>query len=175
MISTVLGKKIILHPTTCSIVSSNFFLYSHPIPYHGYFVQSRFFQGIPSELQETLQLGGRVSTDISTLVTSLLQEQSLQTLREQVVVAFNRLSDENHRIRQIIFTVTNDFGSPYNYLLVTFHHSGSVAKQIIVTHFVPDVMVIERPLVVKRDENNSSTKPTDGCMGSTTHRFVTFP
>ena len=61
-----------------------------------------YFHTMPSELQEAVQLGEYVSPDISTLTTSLLQEQALQILREIAVVSFKKLSDETRRIRRIM-------------------------------------------------------------------------
>ena len=66
------------------------------------FLVTLFFHAMPSELQETVQLGGYVFPDISTLTTLLLQEQALQTLREIDVVSFKKLSDETRRICRIM-------------------------------------------------------------------------
>ena len=69
-----------------------------------------FFQALPTELQEAVQLGGYIFPDISKLTTSLLQEQSLQSLREHAVVAYKKLTDESRRIRRIMSTMSSDRG-----------------------------------------------------------------
>ena len=43
---------------------------------------------MPSKLQEAVQLGGYIFTNISTLTTSFFQEQVLQKLCEIFVVSF---------------------------------------------------------------------------------------
>ena len=61
-----------------------------------------FLHAMPSELQEEVQLGGYVFPDISTLTTSFLQEEALQTLREIAGGYFKKLSDETRCIRRIM-------------------------------------------------------------------------
>ena len=53
-----------------------------------------------------MQIGGYVFPDISTLTTSLLQEESLQTLREYSVVVFKTVSDENCRLLTVDIPTT---------------------------------------------------------------------
>ena len=81
-----------------------------------------------------------------------MQEQFFQTLREHAVVDFKKYSDENRRIRRIMFTVTNDRGSSHHNLLINSYHSGSAVEQTVVTHSVPDTMVTERSLFEKNEE-----------------------
>ena len=109
-----------------------------------------FFQALPTELKEVVQLGGYILPDISKLTTSPLQEQSLQTLREHAVVAFKQLTDEIRRIKRIISTMTTDRGASHNNTLGQSHHSGFSADQTIVTHSNPEAMVNDSPLVIKR-------------------------
>lgn len=99
----------------------------------------------------TAQFVGFIFPDFSTLTTSLLQEQFLQTLREHAVVDFKKYSDENRRIRRIMFTVTNDRGSSHHNLLINSYHSGSAVEQAVVTHSVPDTMMTERSLFEKNE------------------------
>ena len=61
---------------------------------------------MPSEFQESVQIDGYVFPDISTLTTSLLQEESLQTLCEHSVVAFKKVSDENRRLLTVDIPTT---------------------------------------------------------------------
>ena len=98
-----------------------------------------YFHALPSELQEVVQLGGYVFPDISTLATSLLQEQALQVLREVAVVSFKMLLDETRRIRRImnqnvasnnstnhhLASNNNTSGSP---TLAEHNHQGSAAE-----------------------------------------------
>ena len=60
------------------------------------------FQALLTELQEAVQLKKHIFPDISKLITSLLQEQYLQTLKEHAIVAYNKLADESRRIRRIM-------------------------------------------------------------------------
>ena len=60
-----------------------------------------FVQALPTELHETVQHGGHIFPDISKLTTSLLQEQSLQQLREHAVATYKTLIDKSRRIRRI--------------------------------------------------------------------------
>ena len=113
-----------------------------------------FFQALPSELQEAVQLGRYIFPDISKLTTSILQEYSLQTLREHDVVAFKKLSDESRRIRKIMSTMNTDRGSSTNASFVQSHHSGSSAEQTIAAHSNPEAKVDERPLETKKDGKN---------------------
>ena len=84
--------------------------------------------------------------DISTLTTSLLQEQALQKLREIAVVSFKQLLDETRRIRRIMsqnaalnhstqhhLNTNNNThsGSP---VLADHNHQGSASKQTITQH-----------------------------------------
>ena len=98
-----------------------------------------YFHALPAELQEAVQLGGYFFPDISTLTTSLLQEQALQALREVAVVPFKMLSDETRRIRRImnqnvasnnstnhhLASNNNTSGSP---TLAEHNHQGSAAE-----------------------------------------------
>ena len=83
-------------------------------------------------------------TNISTLTTSLLQEQALQKLSEIVVVSFKQLSDETRRIRRFMsqhvalnnstqhnLNTNNNThsGSP---VLADHNHQGSAAEQTII-------------------------------------------
>ena len=109
-----------------------------------------FFQALPTELKEVVQLGGYILPDISKLTTSPLQKKSLQTLREHTVVAFKQLADEIRHIKRIISTMTTDRSSSHNNTLGQSHHSGFSAEQTMVTHSNPETMVNDRTLVIKR-------------------------
>ena len=121
-----------------------------------------FFQALSMELKETVQLRGYFYSDISKLTTSLLQERSLQTLREHAVVLLKKLTDENRHIRYIISTMTTDRGSSHNNILVQSHNSSSSAEQIIVTHSNPEAMVNIKPLVIIKDGFRYPKNPTNG-------------
>ena len=73
-----------------------------------------FFHALPSELQETIQSGGYVLLDLSTLLTSYLQEQELQRLLEQAVAAHMLLEDEGKRIRKLMTTFGTIHGFAIN-------------------------------------------------------------
>ena len=60
------------------------------------------FHALPSELQEAVQSGGYVLPDLSTLLTYYLQEQEVQRLREEAVIAYKLLEDEGKRIRKLM-------------------------------------------------------------------------
>ena len=143
-----------------------------------------FFQALPTELEEAVQLGGYISPDISKLTTSLFQEQSLQTLRERVV-AYKKLTDESRRIRRIMSTMNTN--RVHSNTLVQSHHSSSYAEQTIVAHSNPETKVNERPLVVKKDGHSYPSNPTNGYVsrwrdgffgylgcGSDNHRFTSY-
>ena len=51
-----------------------------------------------------MQLGGYILPDPSTLLTSHLEKQELQRLRERAVVAHKTLQDERKRIRKLMTT-----------------------------------------------------------------------
>ena len=112
MISTVRGKNIFLTPDK---LYSNFTAFLPLISPNAmswlFCLVTLFSHAMPSELQEAMQLGGFIFSDISTITTSLLLKQFLQTLREHAVVSFKKNSDENRRIRRIMSTVNNDRGS----------------------------------------------------------------
>ena len=97
--------------TFLSLLSPNAMLWS-------FCVVPLFFQTLQTKLQEAVQLGGYIFPDISKLTTSLLQEQSLQILREHTVVAFETLTDENRRIRRIMSKMTIGRCSSHNNVLV---------------------------------------------------------
>ena len=121
-----------------------------------------FFQTMPSALQEAVQLGGYIFPDILKLTTSILLEQSFQTLREHAVVAFNKLSDENSHIRRIMSTIITDYVSSQHNLLAQSHRSRSSAEQTIVTHSDPAAKVNDWLLVIKKDGKSYPTNPTNG-------------
>ena len=77
--------------------------------------------------------------NISKLTTSLLQEQSLQTLREHAVVVYKILSDESRHIRRIMSIMSTD--RVHNNTLVQSYHSGSSVEQTIVAHSNPETKV----------------------------------
>lgn len=62
--------------------------------------------------------------DASTLATTFVQEQVLQTLREHIVIAFKTWNNECRRIRKLMTTFHNGQGS-FQILLVASHHSVS--------------------------------------------------
>ena len=96
MIYTVRGKKISLTPDDIfSRFTSFLFLFSPNAMSWSFCLVTLFFQDLPTELQEAIQLGVYMFPDISKLTTSLLQEQYLQQLREHVVVTYKTLIDES--------------------------------------------------------------------------------
>ena len=64
---------------TCLVTLLRFYRCCRQMLCHGHFFGNVIFQALPTELQEAVQLGGYIP-DISKLTTSLLQEQSLQSL-----------------------------------------------------------------------------------------------
>ena len=98
-------------------------------------------QALPAQLQEAIQLGGYIFPDFSKLTTSLLQEQSLQQLREHAVVSYKTLIDESRRIRRIMSTMNTD--RVHNNTVVQSHHSGSSVEQTIIAHSNPEAKVNE--------------------------------
>ena len=78
-----------------------------------------------------------------------------------MVISLKTISEENHRIRRIVFTFTNDRGySKKN--LIDAHHCESSTEYTIVKHSDPDALVTERFLVMKNKENYYPTNPTNG-------------
>ena len=61
-----------------------------------------FFNSLPLELQEAVQLGRYTLPDLSTLTNSFSQERELQNIRENYIVAYKTLMDVNRRIRKIM-------------------------------------------------------------------------
>ena len=139
---------------------------------------------MPSELQEAVQLGGYVLPDISTLTTSLLQEQALQILREIAVVSFKKLSDEIRRIRRIMSqdvalnnstqhhlasnnnnnnNNNNTSGSP---TLAEYNHQGSASEQTITQHTNPEAKKSDRPLTRRNNGKYYPTNPTNGYISN---------
>ena len=87
----VRGKKITLTPDD---LFGSFTVFSPLLSSNAmswYFLVTLFSYATPLELQKTVKLGGYGFPDISTLITSLLQEQALQTLRVHAVISFNLL------------------------------------------------------------------------------------
>ena len=76
-----------------------------------FFLGTLFFHALPSELQEVVQSGGYVSPDLSTLLTSYLQEQEVQRLREEAVIAYKLLEDEGKRIRKLMTNFSTNSAS----------------------------------------------------------------
>ena len=70
-----------------------------------------FFHALPSELQEAVQSGGYVLPDLSTLLTSYLQEQELHRLLEKVGIDHKLLEDEGKRIRKLMTTFSTKSAS----------------------------------------------------------------
>ena len=163
-----------------------------------FFLVILFFHAMSSELQEAVQLGGYIFPDISTLTTSLLQEQALQTLREIAVVSFKKLSDETRRIRRIMsqnvalnnstqhHLVSNNDNTSSSPTLTKPNHQGPAAEQTITQHTNPETKQSDRPLTRRNNEKYYPTNPTNdhisnwedgvqGCLGSgdSHHRFVT--
>ena len=101
MISNHKGKVIVLTPDDLY----NRFIDLVIFPLHD------FFHALPSELQEDVQLERYVFSDLSTLLTSHLEEQELQRLREWAVVAHKTLQDESKRIRKLMTTFGTIRGS----------------------------------------------------------------
>ena len=105
MISNHKGKVIVLTPDDLysryiellPLLAPNAMTWSFPLV-------TLFFHALPSELQETMQSGGYVLPDLSTLLTSHLQEQELQRLHEQTVITYKLLQDESKRIRKLMIT-----------------------------------------------------------------------
>ena len=154
VVSTAHGKKILLNPTTCSVILPHLFPTLTQCHIMVILFSYIFFPRYALRVVGSRATLGLRFPDISTLTTSLLQEKSLQTLRKHGVVAFKTLSDENCRIRRIIFIVTNDRGSSHNNLLGNSYHSGFAAEQTIVTDSIPDAMVTEQYLVTKGGGEN---------------------
>ena len=108
------------------------------------------FHTMLSELQEAVQLGEYMFPNISTLTTSLLQEQALQKLREIAVISFKKLSDETWRLHRIMSQNVVLNNSTQHHLdtknnthsglpVLTDHkHQGSVAEQTITQHINPE-------------------------------------
>ena len=75
MVYTVRGKKISLTPDD---LFSNFISFLHLLSPNAmtwsFFWVTLFFQALPAELQDAVQIGGYISPDISQLTTSLLHE-----------------------------------------------------------------------------------------------------
>ena len=151
MVYTVHGKIISLTPDD---LFSNFTSFRPLISPNtmtwSFFLVTLFFQALPAELQEAVQLGAYISPDISQLTTSLLQEQSLQKLREHTVIVFKTFADETKRIKCIMSTLPTDCISSHNNTFVESHHSSSSVKQTIVTYSNPEAMLHDRPLAVKK-------------------------
>ena len=75
-----------------------------------------FFNALSSELQEAVQLGGYSLPDLSTLLTSTLQEQALQHFRNHAVVSFKTFQDETRLISKLMFSFGNIRNSSGNNL-----------------------------------------------------------
>ena len=73
-----------------------------------------FVNALPSKLQEDVQLGGYVLSDLSTLLTSHLQKRELQRLREQAAVDHKTLQDESKRINKLMTIFGTTRGSSIN-------------------------------------------------------------
>ena len=114
---------------------------------------------------------GAVFSDTSTLTTSILQEQVLQTLNEHTVISFNTISEENRCICRIMFIFTIDSGSSHNNFLVDAKYSRFSVKQTIVKYSDPDALVTERPLVANNDGNHYSTNPINDYISQWDDRF----
>ena len=163
-----------------------------------FFLVILFFHAMSSELQEAVQLGGYIFPDISTLTTSLLQEQALQTLREIAVVSFKKLSDETRRIRRIMsqnvalnnstqhHLASNNNNTSDSPTLADHNHQGSAAEQTITQHTNTDSKQSDRPLTKRNNGKYYPTNPTNGyisnwedgfqgCLGcgNSQHRFAT--
>ena len=72
---------------TCSVDLLNFFRFYRPMGLYGHFSSNFIFHTMSFNLQEAVQLGGYIFSDISTITKSLLQEQALQKIREIAVVS----------------------------------------------------------------------------------------
>ena len=154
--------------------------------WHGHFVSLHyFFRLYLRNYKKPFNSGNIFFPDISQLTTSLLQEQSLQKLREHAVVAFKTLADETRHIRRIMSTLPTDRISSHNPIFVESHHSSSSTEQTIVAHSNPEAMINDRPLAVKKDGFSYPQNPTKGyisrwrddfrgCLtcGSNTYRFA---
>ena len=145
-----------------------------------------------------MQLGGYIFPDISTITTSLLQEQALQTLREIAVVSFKKLSDKTWRIRRIMSQNIASNNSTQHHLasnnnntsdlptLAGHNYQGSAAEQTITEYTNPGANQSDRPLTKSNNGKFYPSNPTNGyisnwedgfqgCVGcgDSQHRFAT--
>lgn len=75
-----------------------------------------FSNTLPSELQEAVQQGEYYLSNLSTLLTSNLQKQKLQRLREQAVVIHKKLQDKSKQMKKSMTTFVTIHGSSSNNL-----------------------------------------------------------
>ena len=146
---------------------------------------------MPLELQEAVRSRGFILPDLSRSYTSLLQEQTLQILREHAVTAFKFLTEDKRRILRIMTAFTNERGSSQHMLVISrqaadLHHSGSNAETTMKRYYASnDTLPSSRILVTKSDGitypenlcNGYVSKWPDGfsgCLtcGSTIHRLA---
>ena len=125
-----------------------------------------------------MQLGGYIFPDISTITTSLLQEQALQTLREIAVVSFKKLSDKTWRIRRIMSQNIASNNSTQHHLasnnnntsdlptLAGHNYQGSAAEQTITEYTNPGANQSDRPLTKRNNGKFYTTNPTNGYISN---------
>ena len=151
------------------------------------------FHALPSELQEAVQLGDYVLPDLYTLLTSHLQEQELQRLREYMVVSHKTLQDDSKRIRKLISTFGTNRGSSSNNMIIDANcmYSITLAEQTLRGN--SDTLTrANKPIVKRTNRTLSPQNPINiyiyiyisvtvilifGCLGcgSTDHTFDSIP
>ena len=125
--------------------------------------------------------------DLSTLLTTYLQEKEIQSLHEQVVIAHKLLEDECKRIRKLMTTFITIRGFASNSLQMESNclYSNSLAEQTLEENYTtrtdkPLVAGTDRKMYPKNPSNGYISRfPDDltGCLGCglTEHRFRGCP
>ena len=187
MISTHKGKIVVLTPDDLysryieflPLLTSNAMTWSFSLV-------TLFFHALPSELQVAVQSGVYGLPDLSTLLTSSLQEQKLQRLREKDVIAHKLLEDEGKRIRKLMTTFSTKSASNSLQMEANCHYqNNSLAEQTLAAQSTPRP---DKPLVKGTDGRMYPKNPFNGyisrfpdeftrCLGcgSTEHRFRECP
>ena len=121
--------------------------------------------------------------DLSTLLTTYLQEKEIQSLHEQVVIAHKLLEDECKRIRKLMTTFITIRGFASNSLQMESNclYSNSLAEQTLEENYTTRT---DKPLVAGTDRKMYPKNPSNGyisrlpddfteCLGCdfTEHRF----
>ena len=138
----------------------------------------------PLSCRKLCSQGGYVLPDLSTLLTSYLQEQELQRLREKAVIAHKLLEDEGKRIRKLMTTFSTRSASN-SFEGNCYYQNNSLAEKTLEAHSTPrpdkpQVKGTDGKIYPKNPSNRYISRfPDDltGCLGcgSTEHRFRGCP